>query len=297
MTLNILKTYKILILVTIQKRRNMGIKKSVLGLIIVLLIVIFLYDNKRITISRVELENTKVKKDIVITQISDLHNTQFGKNQKNIIKKVKEASPDIVVITGDVIDQNHTDIDVALQLVSEIVKIAPTYYVTGNHEAASEEFEVLNGGMQNAGVKVLSNESLYLEEYNIYLYGVEDPTFMIEDYFFQTEENVMIETLDTFDFDLDCYNILLSHRPEFFEEYCQYNINLILSGHAHGGQIRIPGVGGVVAPGQGIFPKYTEGVYKDANTSMIVSRGLGNSIIPLRINNNPELVQIVISGE
>ena len=85
--------------------------------------------------------------------------------------------------------------------------------------------------------------------------------------------------------------------PEFFEEYCQYNIDLILSGHAHGGQIRIPGVGGVVAPGQGIFPEYTEGIYDDENTSMVVSRGLGNSIIPLRINNNPELVKIVISGE
>jgi len=187
----------------------MNKKKIILWTIITLLSisVFLLYDNKRVSISRIELENAKVKKDIIITQISDFHNTRFGKEQKNIIIKVKETSPDIIVITGDIIDRNHTDIDVALQLVNELVKIAPIYYVTGNHEAASEEYEMLNIGMQNVGVQILLNETLYLKEYNVCLHGVEDPAFMIEDYLFQTEESVMLEALDTLEFDLNYYNI------------------------------------------------------------------------------------------
>ena len=162
------------------------------------------------------------------------------------------------------------------------------YYVTGNHEArAPEAAQALLDGLTRAGVTVLRSEAVDLQEggESIRLIGVDDPSFGGE-----ANLDATLEALSSDDF-----TILLAHRPEKIDEYAKWGIDLVLSGHAHGGQIRIPGIGGVYAPGQGFFPKYTSGEYAVGGTTMIVSRGLGNSVLPLRVNDRPEVVIVTLN--
>ena len=226
-----------------------------------------------------------------IAHISDLHNAE----NKRLIPVLKDAEPDIIAITGDLIDSRRTDIAVALRFADEAMKIAPCYYVTGNHESRVDEFKELKEGLLKRGVVVLCDERLELEQFGetIELLGVNDPSFRTKD----NSENVMKEKLRKIPVNKDVFSILLSHRPELIDIYAENNIDLVLSGHAHGGQIRIPFVGGVIAPHQGFFPKYDGGIYTDGNTNMIVSRGIGNSAFPFRVNNRPELVLIELKSQ
>lgn len=229
-----------------------------------------------------------------IAHISDLHNAEFGKNNEKLLRILREESPNIIAFTGDLVDSNHTDIDCALLFVRQAVEIAPCYYVAGNHEAwLGTQYEVLHAELIKMGVVVLQNESVKLE-YNgasIQLIGVNDPAFSREgDYLAET---ILETALSQIQIEVrEGYTILLAHRPEHFRVYRDKNIDLVLSGHAHGGQFRLPFIGGVIAPDQGFFPEYDAETYTEQNTTMIVSRGLGNSIIPVRINNRPEIVII-----
>ncbi|MDE6054706.1 MAG: metallophosphoesterase [Lachnospiraceae bacterium] len=233
----------------------------------------------------------------VIAHVSDLHNVQFGENQHILLEKISDANPDIIVITGDLIDYNHTNIDVAMEFVEGASELAPIYYVTGNHEAWSVDYPILREKLVQKGVFVLEDESVFLvqEETTIQLIGLADPDFMLPNDLFGEREAMMNKKLQDVVIDNSYYSILLSHRPELIEVYSNHSINLVLSGHAHGGQFRIPLIGGIIAPDQGFFPKYTAGKYVVNQTQMIVSRGLGNSIISIRINNRPELVVIELN--
>jgi predicted MPP superfamily phosphohydrolase len=170
--------------------------------------------------------------------------------------------------------------------------------VTGNHEARISEYDTLITGLEDIGVIVLVNNKIELEESgeSITLLGVKDPSFQT-DYLFGDSETIMADTLDNLMREDDKYCILLSHRPELFHIYVDNNIDIVLSGHAHGGQFRIPFVGGIVAPNQGLFPKYDAGLFGEKETNMIVSRGIGNSIIPFRFNNPPEVIIIELQHE
>ena len=217
-----------------------------------------------------------------IAQVSDLHNTAQWPEAADALA---EAQPDIILLTGDLIDSRRTDIDAALELVREAVRIAPCYYVPGNHESRIREWPRLRQGLLDAGVRVLENEKETLERNGerITLLGLTDPDF-------GTDPAASLEALTAG----EGYTILLSHRPELFALYAQYGVDLVFSGHAHGGQVRIPFVGGLIAPNQGFFPEYDAGLYSRKGTQMLVSRGVGNSIIPLRINNRPEIIVCVI---
>lgn len=225
-----------------------------------------------------------------IAQISDLHNSEFGQDNSRIIKILKEEQPDIIVITGDLIDSNNTDLDIAISFIKQAVKIAPCYYVTGNHEAwIGKIYEELEEGLLNEDVTVLHDEMITLlkDKESIQLIGLDDPDFTGGASYLQ--ESMLDTKLQDMNLK-DGFKLLLSHRPEFYNVYVSHKIDLVLSGHAHGGQFRIPFIGGIVAPNQGFFPKYDAGEYHEGNTTMIVSRGIGNSIIPVRINNRPEVV-------
>ena len=234
-----------------------------------------------------------------IAQVSDLHNAEFGENNAELLKLLSESRPDIIVITGDLIDANHTDVGIALGFAQESVRIAPTYYVTGNHEAASPQYDTLKAGLEEAGVIVLEDEAVSLERNGetITLLGLGDPDFTVKGDMFG-ETSAMVSTkLKNLDDGEGGYTILLSHRPELFETYVNCSIDLVFAGHAHGGQFRLPFIGGVIAPNQGLFPKYDGGLYTDGGTNMVVSRGIGNSIIPLRFNNRPEIVLVELNAE
>ena len=234
-----------------------------------------------------------------IAQVSDLHNAEFGKNNAELLKLLSESKPDIIVITGDLIDANHTDVGIALGFAQESVRIAPTYYVTGNHEAASPQYDTLKAGLEEAGVIVLEDEAVSLERNGetITLIGLADPDFTVKGEMFGEAPVMVSAKLKNLNDGEGKYTIMLSHRPELFETYVNCGIDLVFAGHAHGGQFRLPFIGGVIAPNQGLFPKYDAGLYTDGGTNMVVSRGIGNSIIPLRFNNRPEIVLVELNAE
>lgn len=229
-----------------------------------------------------------------VAQVSDLHNAKLGTNGR-LLDMLKTADPDLIAITGDLIDSRRTDISAALQFASEAVKIAPCYYVTGNHEARIAEYAQLRTGLEALGVVVLDDQAITLtrEKESITLIGVNDPSFQT-DYLFGNDRTVMGTALDSLTQTAEPFTLLLSHRPELLEVYAQQEIDLVLSGHAHGGQFRLPFIGGLFAPNQGLFPEYDSGLYRLEDTQMMVSRGIGNSLIPIRFNNRPELILIVL---
>lgn len=267
---------------------------GVILLLLVVLIVWILWGNRALMISPFTIQSSKLPEAFSgfrIAQISDLHNARFGPNNETLLSMLSDTRPDIIVITGDLVDSRRTDIDTGIAFGAEAAKIAPTYYVSGNHEARLSDYPRLKSGLKNAGVTVLENEKTEIERQGqtITLLGIDDPSFYT-DYLLGDSSSVAEAILETLMPGHSTYTILLSHRPELFESYEKLGIDLVFSGHAHGGQFRIPFIGGMVAPNQGLFPKYDGGLYEQDGTCMIVSRGIGNSIIPFRINNRPEIV-------
>ena len=232
-----------------------------------------------------------------IAQVSDLHNAEFGDRNQRLLEMLREAEPDMIAITGDLIDSRKTNIAVALAFAEDAVKIAPCYYVSGNHEARVSEYQDLKTGLEAAGVTVLDDAQVRIEVSgeSITVIGVNDPSFHAD--YLTSDAAVMDRKLSELSSEAAGFTILLSHRPELFDTYADHNMNLVLSGHAHGGQFRLPLIGGLIAPNQGLFPKYDAGLYSDGSTNMIVSRGLGNSIIPFRFNNRPEVVLIELKSQ
>ncbi len=264
---------------------------SVCILAAVLFVVWTAWGNSALMINEITVRSERIPESFSgfrIAQVSDLHNAEFGDNNSELIKMLRDSKPDIIVITGDLVDANNTDIGIASAFVHQAVEIAPTYYVNGNHEANISDYPYLRECLESAGAVLLENRSVILEKdgESIVLAGLNDMFF--EGSF---EENLRMLTADK-----EHYIVLLSHRPEYFDAYAECGADLVFSGHAHGGQFRLPLIGGIAAPGQGFFPKYDSGKYTEGATEMIVSRGIGNSIIPFRINNRPEIVLAVLES-
>ena len=253
------------------------------------------WGNRTIQVSQVEITDAEVPDafiDFKIAHLSDIHDKNWG---ETLIAPIQEENPDIIVITGDLIDSNEPDIYSASLLIEELNKIVPIYFVTGNHEAWSGHYDTLKESLLNQSVNILDNEAIVLQRNGeeLLLLGLKDSAFATEDEHSLTIEARVQELSGQF----DGFKLLLAHRPELFESYVRNDLNLVLSGHAHGGQFRLPFIGGLIAPDQGLFPEYTSGVYEKNKTKMVVSRGLGNSIIPLRFNNRPELIFIELTNE
>lgn len=226
-----------------------------------------------------------------IAHVSDLHDATFGDLQEKLIEKVQATNPDVIFITGDVVDSNRYDLQRSLDAVRQFVVIADVYYVIGNHEVALNEVDEIYEAMRSIGVHVLENESVLLERDDefITVAGIEDPLNGLN-----TDNMIDVAMHDVPDY----FTLLLAHRPEYFDTYVENELDFVFSGHAHGGQARIPGIGGLIAPGQGMFPQYTAGTYSENSTTMVVSRGLGNSVVPFRIFNLPEIVVVQLkTGE
>lgn len=248
--------------------------------------------NTALTVSKYTVASNRIPEGFSgfrIVQVSDLHNASFGEDNRCLLAELEKTEPDIIVLTGDLVDSRRTAVGVALSFARQAVKIAPCYYVTGNHEARLTGLSELLDGLAEAGVTVLRNDEVTLtrEDGSLVLLGVDDPSFTA-DYLTGDGAAVMAGSLAALM--TDAYTVLLSHRPELFDTYHQLGVDLVFSGHAHGGQFRLPFVGGLIAPNQGLFPAYDAGVFQKGNTSMVVSRGLGASIIPIRIGNPPEIV-------
>lgn len=269
-------------------------KAMIIILIIVVLLSYYLYfQNTELQVSSYDIVDSKIPKEFneyKIIQISDFHNTKSKKLTDDLVNEIKKQKPNIIVITGDFIDSKKTDIDISISFIKRIKDISPIYFITGNHEASISDYETLKTKLKKENVIILDNKNEVLEIANskINLIGVNDPNMSYHPE--ATDSDKISSELSEANYDKNNYSILLSHRPELFNTYVDNELDLVLTGHAHGGQIRIPIIGGLVSPNQGFLPKYTSGIFKKDNTSMIVSRGIGNSIIPFRINNRPELV-------
>lgn len=277
----------------------------VLMIIVLIFAVWIIWDNTRIVVTKFEVESESLPESFEgyrIVHVSDIHNDEFGKNNERLLALIKSAEPDMIAITGDLLDSRRTDVEKALNFARQAVEIAPCYYVTGNHESREgKTYDRLEKDMIEAGVIVLRNEKVTLEKDDdvIIVTGIDDPRFVLDSdrlgKMSRTMGPVLTEILN--DVSNEQFTLLLSHRPELFELYCEKDIDLVLSGHVHGGQFRIPGVGGIIGPGQGLLPDYDAGLYIADNTQMVLSRGLGQSIVPFRINNPPELVLVTLKSK
>ena len=276
-------------------------------LVLIAMITIFniintIWGNSALMVSMVNISSDRIPSafsNFRIAQVSDLHNAEFGESNTELIELLSEHEPDIIVITGDLIDAGHTDIEIAFDFIKQAVQIAPVYFVTGNHEANFSHYDQFKTGLEASGVTVLEDEAIQLVHNNemITLIGLSDSDFTIKGDMFNEAPAMVNTKLNSLIDDENSYTILLSHRPELFETYVCCGVDLVLCGHAHGGQFRLPFIGGLVAPNQGLFPKYDSGLYTDGKTNMVVSRGLGNSIIPFRFNNRPEVVLVELNTE
>lgn len=279
----------------------MKVKLWIAGISLLVILIIWLYWSSvslQVTKYQVSANNLpKAFDGYRIVQVSDFHNHHYGADNADLLEEIKKLRPDIVVVTGDVItDSRDLESDNTPDFLCRLAGIAPVYYVPGNHEARIPEYPQLEQQMLEAGIHVLRNEKITLREGKdtIELLGVDDPAFAKDSF---TDDSMIIDSALQQLCDDTGYTILLSHRPELFDQYAAHNIDLVFSGHAHGGQFRLPGIGGLYAPNQGIFPKYSGGLYRKGNTQMVVSRGLGNGFFPIRIGNRLELVFVTLHTE
>lgn len=273
----------------------------VLFVVLIALIIWIIWGNTALVLSNYTISSSKLPEEFSgfrIVQVSDLHNAKIGKNNSKLLSMIKDAEPNIIVITGDLIDSRKTDLDTAVAFAQSAVLIAPCYYVTGNHESRVAVYSALEEKLVETGVTIL-NDASYTLSYsgaNISLIGINDPAFYT-DYLIGDEESSIKNSLNSIEIEKDQFQLLLSHRPEYIYLYATYDIDLVLSGHAHGGQFRLPFIGGVYAPNQGLFPEYDAGIHTFENTSMIISRGIGNSLFPFRINNRPEVILVELAHQ
>ena len=269
-----------------KNKKRLLIIAIIFLVILVPLIWLLAWGNKAIALTEYTVQSDSLPESFNgfrILQVSDLHNDEFGENNEKLLSMMEKAEADIIVITGDTIDSYGTEVEIAKSFLEKASEIAPCYYVTGNHEGRlPSAFEELSEYIEELGITVLRGQSVTIEKGSdtINIMGIDDPNFG------RSVKDSLSEGLP------DGYTVLLSHRPENFKEYVDAGVDLVFCGHAHGGQFILPFIGGVYAPGQGLDPQYFSGIHTEKNTSMIVSRGLGNSVFPLRINNRPELVVV-----
>ena len=270
-----------------RKQRN-GVPKKIITILCICMVLFgfFWYENHHLVVTTYTYQDEKVDDNLAgyrIVQISDLHNAKFGQDNKNLLVKISELQPDMIVITGDLVDSNHTNIHTSIDFVKQAVRISDVYYVTGNHEywlTNQERIELLEG-IENAGAVVLSNESVDIS------YGGSEFTLIgLEDNSLADDTlNALVKEVSD-----DQLCVLLAHEPQYYMNYANAGVDMVFSGHAHGGQFILPFIGPLVAPDQGFCPQFTSGEHHEKETTMYISRGLGNSIIPVRLFNNPEIV-------
>lgn len=275
-------------------------------IIIVIFVLLFLifcyYENNKIDITKYEINCNSAESNIKIVHLSDLHSKPF----KAVIKKAEEQNPDIIVITGDFINDHCKNKDKMLEFGKVLVKICPVYYITGNHERRLDCFNNLMNELKNIGFKVLLNEisSEIINGTKINILGLDENQADFKDYKARKNGTFVYKDMSKYFNELsqkDGVKIVLSHFPENFKgvkenNYSQYDFDIQFSGHAHGGQFILPFIGPVFSPGQGLFPKYARGSFGD-RPKLIVSRGLGNAEFPLRLFNHPEINVITIKQD
>ena len=275
--------------------------RAALAAVLVLLLVAgwLLWDNRRLDVTGYDITIPSLPasaEGLRIVQVSDLHAADFGSFQDQVQAATESARPDLIALTGDLIDYRTADLTGVLELAAHLATIAPTYFVLGNHEADSPLREELLAGLEDRGVVVLRDAAVTVQLAGtaLRIVGLDDPRVRTTvDLEARDPAAVLAEIAPP----AEMTTLLLAHRPELLEGYTGMGIDLVLSGHAHGGQVRLPGVGGLYAPHQGWLPQLSEGVHERDGTTMVISRGLGNSIAGVRVNDPRELVVVELRSQ
>ncbi|MBR6960238.1 MAG: DUF1294 domain-containing protein [Clostridiales bacterium] len=239
-----------------------------------------LYQNYHLTVSSHEVD-LGLSRELKIVQVSDLHNQFFGLHQERLLKMIEEQSPDMIFVTGDLIDSStHTSYSLAMEFIRGAVKIAPVYYVTGNHEVRLEEDKLRScfAEMESLGVNMMDDRFIEYDEYIIA--GIADISLMTFDKYEPFDDSKPV--------------IMLAHEPQYTGLYKRLGADLVFTGHYHGGQIIIPGVGALITPEFEFFPAIYQGLNDYEGMKYVISRGLGNSAVPVRVNDYPEIVTVTV---
>lgn len=262
-------------------------KRFCIGFLITL-VLLFKYNKKQIsnfTINKVDIQSHKINKVIKITQISDFHSNKYI-NLDKLYNDIFEFNPDLIFLTGDMIDSKTKDLKITMDLYKKIVKLnKDTFYILGNHETNHILWEELAQNIKDLGIQVLNNDSIdiILNNHEINISGISFSPSSIE-------YNKSIENMDK-----DKLNILLAHSPSKAINYYTGIEDIIFSGHTHGGQVRLPGMGAIIAPGQGFLPEYDKGIIDLGETTLYIDSGLGNSLLPIRALNPVQISNIKIT--
>ncbi len=255
-------------------------------------------ENRTISFSNYRIHDKRIRKDIRIVMISDLHNAQFGDHNKDLIKKIDLIKPDMIISAGDmIVGKPGKTVDIASELLNDLGRKYPVYIGKGNHEMRTSIYpqygdmweRLYNNTKDN--VTWLINDSIYLEEYNLKIYGLD----MKPEFYRRFKKLYMPDSYIAGEIgkaDDKAYNILIGHDPDYFEEYAAWGADLSLSGHIHGGLMILPYLGGIISPMIKFFPKYYKGMYECGKSRLIVSAGLGIHTLKIRVNNEPDLVTI-----
>lgn len=280
--------------------KNKKITLLVLATVFLALFSVYcIYQNNMLTVTEYEITHSKLPEEfdgLTVAQVSDFHNPNSDFLRESVLSELKLLTPDIIVITGDFIDSRRPKPEISLDFAKELVDIAPVFFAPGNHEARIPEiYDPFEAELREIGVHVLRNSCETISKGNgqINIIGADDATF----YGKEDKYLVAARVLDEIDYDRKLFTITLSHRPELFSVYTEKQQDMVFSGHLHGGQFIIPGLGGLYMPTEGFFPDYWQGVHTEGGTTMVVSRGIGNSSFPIRINNRPELIFVTLSAE
>lgn len=280
-----------------KKHRGRGCLTALIILALIAAAAAFLIKDSRddLEISRYEVKSQKLPESFdgfKIVQLSDLHGAEFGEDGMELVEKVKELEPDIIALTGDFVT-DEGDLAAVEKLAARLVKLCPVYFISGNHEFGSGLAVKVRNILERAGVKYLSNEYLTISrgEDGILLGGVEDPLAYAD----MLSPDELAQKMN--DAAPDAFKILLGHRNYWMTEYPELPVDLIFCGHAHGGLIRIPGVGGLIGTDRRLFPDFDAGQFNNGRYTLIVSRGLGNSVPIPRIFNRPEIVCVELGCE
>lgn len=264
---------------------------------------ISMYDTKHLVVRRYRLKNKKINKNIRVVMLSDLHGCEYGENNSYLIERVKKLSPDVIIIAGDMINAKFSfKYNEAYSLIKELSHIATVYYGIGNHEARllwdekyGLNYDKFIDELTASSAVVIDNDECYLDDFRICIKGLSLPRMYykknIKVNLTKDTLNELIGTADNNDF-----NIVVAHNPEYFKSYCDYRADLVLSGHLHGGIMKLPNGRGFISPRFKLFPKYCGGRFVKSNTTMIVGRGLGQHTLPFRVFNPCEIVLIELGN-
>ena len=276
----------------------------VIAVLAVFFLTVMVIDGNRFHVVEYRLNSDKIKKEHHFVVLSDLHNKSYGEKNRKLLESIDKLAPEAILIAGDMLTSKPgKSYEVAMDLLKELAKKYPIYYGMGNHETRLFLYPEVYGDMGKDYEKDLNDVSIQLmrnesreESDNLRIVGLD----MKRDYYkrfkkYPMDSGYLQETLG--EAKKDKYEILLAHNPDYFEEYAAWGADLVLSGHVHGGMMRIPILGGVVSPAFKFFPKYDGGLFKQGKSTMILSRGLGMHTIPIRIFNPGELVSLILSPQ